>query len=210
MINNLDLREIKKRASYAAFQDGLMEIFMGLFLVFFGGSLSTRPAVGFPLIIFVLFFSNRLVERIKVRYIYPRVGYVKLPEDPNTTGKGIALTAVFFVVFLLGSMFISMAVLGQDPGKDFFMTYIVPPASGFMLGVGPFWLGQTYGLVRGYILSALFALTGIAMPVFNIATGYEAVGLMCTFVGLVALFVGALMFARFLRKYPAAPDVVEV
>jgi hypothetical protein len=210
MIDKLDLNEIKKRASYAAFQDGLMEIFMGLFLVFFGGALSTSVGTGFPLIVIAIFFANPLIERIKVRYIYPRVGYVKLPPDPSTTGKGIAMTAALFVVLLLGSMGISMGVLGRDEGMGFFMTYILPPASGFMLGIGPFWLGQTYGLVRGYLLSAFFLLSGIAMPVFNIATGYEAVGLMCSLVGLVALVVGTFMFVRFLRKYPAAPDGVEL
>jgi hypothetical protein len=120
------------------------------------------------------------------------------------------MTAALFIVLLLGSMGISMAVMGRDEGMVFFMTYILPPASGVMLGIGPFWLGQTYGLVRGYILAALFTLSGIAMPVFNIASGYEAVGLQCSLVGLIALVVGGTMFARFLRKYPAAPDGVEL
>jgi hypothetical protein len=187
-----------------------MEIFMGLFLVFFGGALSTNVGAGVPFIVLAIFFVNPLIERIKVRYIYPRVGYVKLPPDPSTTGKGIAMTAALFVVLLLGSMGISMGVMGKAEGMTFFMTYIVPPASGFMLGISPFWLGQTYGLIRGYLLAALFLLSGIAMPVFNIATGYEAVGLMCSLVGVVALVVGSFMFARFLRKYPSAPEGVEL
>ena len=84
------------------------------------------------------------------------------------------------------------------------MTYILPPCTGFMMAIGPFWLGQTYGLVRGYVFASIFLLSGIAMPVFGIASGYEAVGLLCTIVGLITLTVGVIMFARFLRKYPAA------
>jgi hypothetical protein len=199
----IDLKEIKRRANHAAFQDGLMEIFMGLFLFFFGGAMATSAGAGVPFIVFAIFFANPLIERIKVRYIYPRIGYVKLPPEPETTGIGIAKAAILFVVVLLGSMGISMGLMGQDAGLDFFLTYIVPPFSGFMLAIGPYWLGQTYGLTRGYILAALLLLGGIAMPVFGIASGYEAVGLLCTIVGLIALITGTILFTRFIRKHPA-------
>ena len=200
---NLDLKEIERRANHAAFQDGLMEILMGLFLFFYGGTLATNNLpLGFALILVAVFLGKPIIERIKKQYIYPRTGYVKLPEDPHTTGKGIAISVVIMVVTLLGAMGISMAILGQEPGLDFFLTYIVPPASGFMLAIGPYWLGQTYGLVRGYVLAVLFVLGGIAMPVFSIASGYEAVGLLCTVVGLIALVTGTMMFVRFIRKHP--------
>jgi hypothetical protein len=205
MTTPIDLKEIEKRANYAAYQDGLMEIAMGLFLFFYGGALATDTlSVAIIFIIVTIFFGKRSFERIKQRYIYPRIGYVKLPEDPNTTGKGIGIAAVVMVVALLGAMFISMAILGQDPGLAFFLTTIVPPASGFMLAIGPFWLGQTYGLVRGYVWAVLFVLGGIAMPVFSIESGYQAVGLLCTVMGLLTLTTGMIMFVRFIRRYPVA------
>ena len=182
-----------------------MEIAMGLFLFFYGGALATDAfAIGIVFIIVTVFFGNRLYERIKKRIIYPRIGYVKLPGDPNASTKGIAIAAVVMVVALLGAMGISMAVLGQQAGLHFFLTYIVPPATGFMLAIGPYWLGQTYGLLRGYLWAALFVLGGIAMPVFGIAAGYEAVGLLCTVMGVLVLATGTFMFVRFIRKYPAA------
>ncbi|MBL6983578.1 MAG: hypothetical protein ISR58_20545 [Anaerolineales bacterium] len=209
---NFDLKEIERRANYAAFQDGLTEIFMGLFLFFYGGSLATNtlPA-GVVFILVTIFFGKNLIERIKKRYIYPRTGYVKLPEDPHTTSKGIGISALIMIVVLLGAMAISMAILGQNPGVKFFLTYIVPPASGFLLAIGPYWLGQTYGLRRGYIWAVLFVLGGIAMPVFSIASGYEAVGLLCTVMGLITLVTGSLMFLQFMRRNPPQSlDVDEV
>ena len=205
----LNLKDIERRANYAAFQDGLMEIFMGLFLFFFGGALTTNPAVGTIFIVVTIFFARPLIERIKKRYIYPRTGYVRLPPDPNTTGKGIGISAFVFIIILLGAMVISMLVLGQDAGIEFFLTYIVPPFTGVMLAIGPYWLGQTYGLLRGYLWAALFVLGGIAMPVFSIASGYDAVGIMCTVVGLVTLVTGTIMFTSFIRKYPAEPLATE-
>ena len=205
MTTPIDLKEIEKRANYAAYQDGLMEIAMGLFLFFYGGALATDSvSVAIVFIIVTVFFGKRSFERIKQRYIYPRIGYVKLPEDPHATGKGIAIAAVIMVVALLGTMFLAMAILGQDPGLEFFLSYIVPPASGFMLAIGPYWLGQTYGLVRGYVWAVLFVLGGIAMPLFSIASGYQAVGLLCTVMGLLTLTTGTIMFVRFIRRYPVA------
>jgi hypothetical protein len=207
----LDLKEIERRANYAAFQDGLMEVFMGLFLFFYGGSLATDTlSVGIVFIVLAVFFAKPLMERIKKRYIYPRAGFVRLPPDPNTTGKGIGIAAIMFIVILLGALAISMAVMGQDTGLDFFLTYIVPPFTGFMLAIGPYWLGQTYGLLRGYLWAALFVLGGIAIPVFSIASGYVAVGMLCTVVGLLTLVTGTIMFSRFIFKYPVSEDEVAL
>jgi hypothetical protein len=205
MTTSIDLKEIERRANYAAFQDGLMEIAMGLFLFFFGGALATNTLpLAIVFVVVTIFFGQRLIERIKQRYIYPRTGYVKLPEDPNTTGKGIAIVAVVMVVALLGALGISMALLGQQAGLDFFQTYILPPTTGFMMAIGPYWLGQTYGLMRGYLWAVLFVLGGIAMPVFSIASGYEAVGLLCTGMGLLILITGTIMFAHFIRENPVS------
>ena len=205
----LDLKEIERRANYAAFQDGLMEIILGAFLVIFGGALMTNIVIGVPFIVLVIFFANPMIERLKKRYIYPRAGYVKLPPDPDTTAKGIAIAAVIFVVFLLGTMGVSVAILGPESGVSFFLKYIVPPACGLMFAIGPYWLGQTYGLVRGYLWAALFILGGIAMPLFGIASGYEAVGLICTLVGLVILVTGGILFFQFAPNNPAEPFEIE-
>jgi hypothetical protein len=206
----VDLKEIQRKANYAAYQDGLMEIAMGLFLFFYGGTLATDTLpLGIVFIVIAVFFAKPIIERVKMRYIYPRTGYVKLPEDPHTTGKGIAISAIVMVVVLLGAMFISMAMMGQNEGLNFFLDVIVPPAAGFMLAIGPYWLGQTYGLTRGYVWAVMFALGGIAMPLFDILSGYQAVGLLCTVIGLLILATGAIMFVRFIRKHPAEPMEIE-
>ena len=205
MTTKLNFNEIKKRANHAAFQDGLTEILMGLFLFFYGGALATNSlSAGVVFIIAVIFTGKPVIERIKKHYIYPRTGYVRLPPDPNTTAKGIGISALLMVVALLTALGLSMVFLGQSPGLEFFLTYIVPPVSGFMLAIGPFWLGQTYGMARGYLWAALFVLGGIAMPVFGIASGYEAVGLICTVMGLITMTTGTIVFARFIRSNPPA------
>lgn len=201
---DINLKEIERRANYAAFQDGLMEVFMGFFLTTFGGGMATGRGTIIPFIVFFIFFANPILKRIKERYIYPRVGYVKLPQENESDAKGIGIAAVIFIVFLLSSLGVTIWIMGADTGVEFWMTYILPPSTGFMMAIGPFWLGQTYGLVRGYVFAALFLLLGIIVPVFGIASGYEAVGLICSIVGVITLTTGIIQFTRFLRKYPAA------
>jgi hypothetical protein len=204
---NIDLKEIERRANHAAYQDGLNEIILGAFLFFYGGMLTTRAISFLPLMLLVVFFAKPAVEKIKARYIYPRTGYVKLPPEPESTGRGIGIAAIVMVIVLLGLMGLSILTKGTDQGLIFFLTYIVPPISGVLMAIGPVWMGQKYGLIRGYIWAALFVISGIAMPIFNIETGYEAVGLMCTLVGLVILATSTIIFMRFIRRHE--PQTIE-
>jgi hypothetical protein len=202
MSQNLDLKEIERRVEQSVFQDGLMEIFMGGFLLVMGVLLASGGKwVLLMISLLVIFLGNPLLERLKKRYIYPRIGYVKLRPEKEADPKGIALAAIIFVVILLGSGLFALAI-GRERGWAFWFTYFFPASTGFMLAIGPFWLGETYGVKRGYVFAALFLLSGIAIPVLGIASGYEAVGLECLLVGVVSLISGVIMFTRFLRKYP--------
>ncbi len=210
MSTKIDLKEIERRANYAVFQDGLMEVALGLFLFLWGGIMATHIVpLGMLIVILTILFARPVLERVKQHLIYPRVGYVRLPGDPQATGKGIAIAAILMIVFLLGALGISLAVLGIQAGRNFFLAYILPPVSGFMLAIGPYWLGRTYGLRRGYLWAVLFLLGGIALPVLGIASGYEAVGWLCTVMGLLILLTGIIMFMRFLRRYPPQPVETE-
>jgi hypothetical protein len=198
----IDLKEVERRANYAASQDGLLDIFLGVFLIFFGGAMASRVSL-VPFAFLVVILANPLLKRIKSRYIYPRVGYVRLPQENESEAKGIVIAAVVFMLFLVASLAVISWWLGLSAGKDFWMTYILPPSTGFALAIGPFWLGQTYGLVRGYVYAVLLLLLGLAIPLSKTASGYEAVGLLCLIFGIIALAVGVFLFARFLKKYPA-------
>jgi len=202
MSQNLDLKEIERRVEQSVFQDGLMEIMLGIFLLVVSASFATS-AISIPFIsMFTIFLGKPILERLKKRYIYPRIGYVKLRPEKEADPKGIVVAGIVYVVILLGSMGVFHLTMGEERGWAFWFNYFLPASTGFMLAIGPFWLGETYGVKRGYVFAALFLLSGIAIPVLGIASGYEAVGLECLLVGMVSLISGVIMFTRFLRKYP--------
>ena len=208
MSQNLDLKEIERRVYQSVFQDGLMEIFLGGFLLV----VSALFAISMKLILLpsllVIFLGNPLLERLKKRYIYPRIGYVKLRPEKEADPKGIAVAAIVFVVILLGSGLLTLAI-GKDRGWALWFKYFLPGSTGFMLAIGPFWLGETYGVRRGYVFAVLFLLSGIVIPVLGIASGYEAIGLECLLVGVISLISGVIMFTRFLGKYPLPAEVMS-
>lgn len=208
MSHDLDLKEIERRVQRSAYQDGLLEIFLGSFLLLLGVLFTISPII-VAFSAFLAFLIKPLFERVKKRYIYPRIGYVKFGPEKEADSKGIVAAAAVFAVILLGSMGVFILTMGKDLGRAFWFDYFLPAFTGFMTAFGPFWLGQTYNLKRGYVFAALFLLSGIAIPVLGIATGYNAVSLEWLLVGLVILVSGVIMFTRFLRKYPAeeAPDV---
>ena len=210
MSQELDLKEIERRVQHTAYQDGLLELFLGGFLVVFALLFLRTPRMaGFSVL--VVFVIWPLFERMKQRYIYPRIGYVKFGKEKEGDPKGIIVAAVVFVIVLLGALGVLVLTIGAERGLNFWLDYFLPAFVGFMMAIGPFWLGQTYGLVRSYVFAALFLVSGIAIPVLGIATGYRAVGLECLLMGLLALVSGVIMFGRFLRHYPVeeAPDVAD-
>jgi hypothetical protein len=79
MTTIIDIKEIERKANFAAFQDGLMEIFLGIFLFFFGGIMTIYSGMA-GLIVCAVIFAKPAYKRIKEKYIYPRKGYVKLPQ----------------------------------------------------------------------------------------------------------------------------------
>ncbi|MFQ6001633.1 MAG: hypothetical protein ACE5LG_08185 [Anaerolineae bacterium] len=206
MAQKLDLKEIERWVEQSVFQDGLMEIMMGGFLLAVSASLATDAKLISFISLLVIFLGNPLLEHLKRRYIYPRIGYVKLRPEKEADPKGIALAAILFVVILLGSMRLFPLAMGEERGWVFWFTYFFPASTGFMLAIGPFWLGETYGVKRGYVFAALFLMSGIAIPVLGIASGYEVVGLECLLVGVISLISGVTMFTRFLRNYPVPAE----
>jgi len=202
MSQNLDLKEIERRVHQSVFQDGLMEIMMGGFLLVVGALFAISMKLILLPSLLVIFVGNPLLERAKKRYIYPRIGYVKLRPEKEADPKGIAVAALVFVVILVGSIGIFSLTMGKDRGWAFWFKYFLPGSTGFMLAIGPFWLGETYGVRRGYVFAVLFLLSGIVFPVLGIASGYEAIGFECLLVGVISLISGVIMFTRFLRKYP--------
>ena len=111
MSEKINLKKMEQNAYKLVNQDGLMELLMGaiLFVVSstFGGASSLSPFLA----IYVIFIK-KIVEGFKKRYTYPRIGYLKLPEDDSknigigilTYMGGVMLTLVAFIYLVYGGL----------------------------------------------------------------------------------------------------------
>jgi len=143
---------------------------------------------------------NPLGRFLKKRFVYPRIGYAKVVQQPHTW-RGITLAAGAFIAVILSSFGVFTLILGFDDGYSLWLSHFVPAVAGFFMAIGPWVIARRYRLAHWYVLAALFILGGISLPIFHVATGYTAVAFESAIVGGLSLLYGIGLFATFLRKF---------
>lgn len=192
--------DIERRVMQSVYQDGLVEVFAGLFLLLFGTIFQVDAKIaGFSVLL--IFIFNPVLERIKQRWVYPRSGYVNPRQDPKEL-VGIPIVGGLFVVGLVAILIISTLIRGVEDGSTLFLNYIMPPVVSILMAIGPWWMAKERFILRGYIWSAMFILLGFTITIFQLRGGYEAVGLNCTLVGAAMLVTGLFVFINFVRSNP--------
>ena len=86
MTETVNLQEIETDALREYYQDGLMEILLGMLLLATAALLDVRSNMLFMLA-FSIFILVPLWNALKKRFTYPRIGYVNFPTDEDA-GKG--------------------------------------------------------------------------------------------------------------------------
>lgn len=203
MSTNLDLKQTEK-ASYklAAFGDGLNDLTLGLILIALGTFPITRAAFGPSLN--MLFFVMLLVGissglmAIRKRLTPSRIGLVTFGPSSRTRLK----TALLITTMLLAVTAVLWGLAGQgwflpspswlsSYGFDIFFALVILGifcTMAYSLGVTRYYL---YGLLFG----ASLLLQGIALEGL-----YEGVPMLAA--GVIVTAIGAVLLARFLKKYP--------
>jgi hypothetical protein len=197
MVEDIKLKEIQRKIYLSFFQDGLWDIFLGLFILGWGLTILT-DAVYLPGPLFVgLYFA---VWGVKKRLTYPRIGYARFSE----TGRR-RVTARFLilgtVVLLVGVM---MAVL-------------------WGIGTRPQWLADYFPLVFNGILAAIVCIVAYwaranrfylyAVLIFLGAVFHLWLGIPWEFgfigAGGIIMLIGVGILINFLRKYPKMDEEAQ-
>lgn len=197
-MSNVD--EIERRVLQSVYEDGLVEVFGGFFLITIGIFFQVDPKLStFAVLSIFIYFAA--IERIKQRWIYPRSGYVKSRQDPKEI-RGIPITAGLSVLVLMTILVISIKIRGPEAGTVLFMDYILPPIVSLLLAIGPWWMATERYIRRGYLWAALFIGIGFTITILQIRGGYDAIGLNCTLVGAAMMVTGLMVFIKFIRNNP--------
>jgi len=201
----VDIEKIEKRTIQTFYEDGLTEIAMGLVFLIFGGYFVAQAAApaGSTVedvlnVLFLLgvvtagFFVNRLLRFFKRRITYPRAGYVSFKKKEPSAKRRIAAAVV--------AMIISASFVVLFRFSPSFRTRC-RAINGLLFAVAGFFIANKIGLVRFFVLSAVSAITGVALTAAGLG-GFRGLTFFYLIFGGAALISGLFALIVFLRRNP--------
>jgi len=200
MTKKTSLREIEKKTYMSYNQDGLLDIFVGVYILLFGigillltmtdfSTWFVIPAI-FPAIMIPIWISA------KKRITMPRIGYVKF-----RSGGANRLMAIFIGLMVAGLG--TFAIFTFSASEDWALTLmdLIVSNSMIIIGVGAAIISSlfayTMGLKRLYgygLLTFVLFITG-----YFVAIPFEY---FLVTIGFVIVISGFVLLMRFIRKYP--------
>ena len=200
MSDKINLKKMEQNAYKLLNQDGLMELLMGTILFVMSSTFGGASSLASFLALYVIFI-RQIVEGFKKRYTYPRIGYLKLPEDDSKQiGIGIF---TYMGVALLGLLAFIYLIYGGVTG-DLLYKWL-PLLIGLIFFGG---LQYHYGksgdkLALLYIAIAVGA--GLIFSLWDFPEKLIGVQFYTLFMSAVFIVIGALRFRKFRNDYPVQP-----
>jgi len=202
MTKKTSLREIEKKTYMSYHQDGLLDIFVGVYILLFGFGILLMtmtdfsmwfviPAI-FPAIMIPIWIS------VKKRITMPRIGFVKF----GVRGAN-KMMAIFLGLAVAGLGTFMVFGLGASMGESWALTLrdFLISNSMIIIGIAAVTISSlfayTMGLKRLYgygLLTLVLFFTG-----YFIAIPFEY---FLVTIGLVIIISGFVLLMRFIRKYP--------
>ena len=183
MVETIDLNEIERKIYREANSDGIMELLLG-FLLFLMAS-----TWGNSYTVFVAFFpiyGARVIEALKAKFTYPRIGYVGLKQEEENIGWGIlgyvlvviAIVSVIATIFYGGNLerldvyrWVPLAIGGIFLGGMIYhhsksgdpLTYLYSFIVLLAGGIFTFYLTESFIQIKHYLLflAGFFFLAGL-------------------------------------------------
>lgn len=217
MSENINLKEIERKAWRSTFQDGLWDIYLGMIL--FSMALSTlvdeitltevwRYAVYFGFLIFsmaVLWAGKRFITT-------PRMGQVKFGPKSESRKRKTRLLLFASVAFGLVVFFLSVGVYRGDFGQGLPWNILFPLiyALNMLLvgGLGAYFLD----FPRLYVIAVLFALPIPMVEITKQTLSLDVAFYAFAVPALVIICMGLFYLVKFVRKYPVVEmdhDVIQ-
>lgn len=214
MSQNINLKEIERKAWSAFYQDGLWDIFLGLLLLAMAISAllsdigASQPLQYGTLIalealaILVLLVAKRLIT-------VPRMGRVKF--GPKRRRKLSKVSVILAISALLGvAFFLAAQAITGNLSKWMTLEFIFP--AGWVVNCIVIFSLMAYFLdfSRLYVIGLMYA---IAVPLDIVQREFTSIDLTFAAFGAPAaiiLLMGAVVFIRFLRDYPLLTEAASV
>jgi len=194
MNTELDVKFVARNVWQDTMRDGLMELFMGLYLLLTGIVILADMTA---LFILLMVFISPVVRKMKERYTHPRIGYVKSSEAEKNMGKKILAALVGGVIAVA-----LVVLLSKENDKTRALYQWVPLLPALILAVALFIIGGRTGFLRYHIMAIFSLAAGVAVPLLGLTERMDSIATYLLITGPVLLIWGAVIFLTFLRTYP--------
>jgi len=198
----IDMKKIRQKVYRESQQDGINEIFMGMFFFFytfiFDDLCKGIKMEGPILIFFILMCAYPILyyNLIRNSFTYPRMGYVDIKEKITVS---FALTVITPLILIPIIMYFIVWFL-----NDFFDIALIvrwmSVAFGLIFASLYFSYAKKYGKNFYYILSVFSVIAGLVLSQVSLALSGAAIVILVN--GLILLIYGVYMLVRFIIKYP--------
>ncbi len=208
MSQEIDLKQIERKAFRSTYQDGLWDIYIGLVVIFMAIYMY-RPEGGYSAWNIIIFLAGYGVVSLifwagKKFITLPRMGQVKF--GPIRKQRGLHLAIALGVIVLINIGLVILTALGwanpeQAASLNTFlldrgwMDIAVALIGSMLVGVSMILMAFFNDFPRGYYIAimaslAVFLMIWLNQPIFPIL------------LGLMIVLPGVVLFIRFLSKYP--------
>jgi len=192
MSQDIDLNYFSRNIYRTVLEDGLLETMLGVYLILSGIFLMNKT-----LILNYLFlpFALILIESLRRKFIFPRVGYVKIKIPAKSLVNRFSFILIGFAVTILLTAFLSVGI-GQTwfgSWRDFISYALILVAVVFFCGIG-----IKFKIVRWFLHGILVGI------VFLLSKMIDAHGLLIL-LGVYVAIIGIVVFLRFIQENPIQP-----
>jgi hypothetical protein len=208
MNNGIEISKIKKSLFTENMVDGLTEIFLGLIMIFTPFLFIKPYFVVFAGILVV--FNIKIVEFVKEKITYPRLGKIDVPLDYSSKSNKrslMGLMVFFFLVLIIDT--IVLALFGSDLSNINDWAMSVPFLFGMIMFGPSKTLVENSGLMRYYLFGILATIIGFLFFRLNFETIYDRIFLYFILLGTCSLIFGIIKFLVFIKKYPVLIEESE-
>lgn len=199
-MNNVNLKDVEKRTYVAYHQDGIIDVFIGVYILVFAAGiiinnileLSTwfvGPAI-LPAIMIPLWIS------IKKKVTIPRIGYVKFKT--NNVSK---ITGLFLGTLVSGVLFFFLFTFGSTQSWTQPIKEVIISNSMVVVGATTFTISSVFAYVMG--LKRLYAYGMLTLTLFAVGQfiGFPFEYIVLT-IGMTTICYGVILLWKFTKKYP--------
>lgn len=200
MSDKINLKEMEQKAYKLLNEDGLMELLMGAILFVMSSTFTGTSSLGAFLALYVIFI-RKIVEGFRKKYTYPRIGYLKLPdEDSKQIGVGIF---TFMGAVMLALVVFIYLLYGRITG-DLFYKWI-PLLIGLIFFGGLQYQYSKSGDKLTLVYTAMAVGAGLVFSLLDFTKPKSNAQFYTLFMSAVFIVAGILRFRKFREDHPIQP-----